>query len=197
MNKKAIFFLIIGSIIMGLGLGIGLKAGLGMDPLSLFWEALVLHTRISMGMANIVASIAMILVCLFIDKKLMSIGTIVNPIIVSTTMNLIGKIPFTPSNFLIQLIIIMIGFILLSLGIAIYSNAKMGVSAYDALVFGLSNRTHRSIAFIRIILDLMFFAVSILFGVSFKIGPILAIIFVGNMIQFFIELFNKTDAFKI
>lgn len=182
---KKTFQLIAGSMMMGLGISTAIQGGFGVDSMALFWEGVNIQTGLSLGMINIILSLCMVVIIYFIEKEQLGIGTIVNAIVMSTTMDILNAI-FVPSNVLfVRILMFMIGLGLLAAGIAYYGHANFGRGAFDGLVFAISNTTSFSIRTIRTLADFILVVSALLLGANLKIGPIISVFCLGYMIQAF------------
>lgn len=190
---RRVIRLIVGSIVMGGGIAIAMKGGFGVDPMALFWEGIHIQTGISYGTANLVVSGVIILMLFFIDRSQLGIGTIVNSVLVSLSMDLISLLPLESELFLIRLFLLLIGLVLLAGGIVYYGSANFGRGAFDGLIFGIVNKTKYSIRMIRSSFDLILVILGMLLGAKLSLGPIVSVLTIGYMMQFFHTHLRQID----
>lgn len=190
---RRVIRLIVGSIVMGGGIAIAMKGGFGVDPMALFWEGIHIQTGMSYGTANIVVSGVIILMLFFIDRSQLGIGTIVNSVLVSLSMDLISLLPLESELFLIRLFLLLIGLVLLAGGIVYYGSANFGRGAFDGLIFGIVNKTNYSIRMIRSSFDLILVILGMLLGAKLSLGPIVSVLTIGYMMQFFHTHLRQID----
>lgn len=185
--------LIVGSIVMGGGIAIAMKGGFGVDPMALFWEGIHIQTGMSYGTANLLVSGVIILMLFFIDRSQLGIGTVVNSVLVSLSMDLISLMPLESELFLIRLFLLLIGLVLLAGGIVYYGSANFGRGAFDGLIFGIVNKTKYSIRMIRSSFDLILVILGMLLGAKLSLGPIVSVLTIGYMMQFFHTHLRQID----
>ena len=131
--KKRYSLLVIGTVIMALGVTLAVKGGYGCDPLSMVWEGLTIRFPISLGIANLIVSSIFIVMTLFVDKKQISIGTIINPLVMSISTDLFMQIirPFSIEG--LQMMQSILGVFIMAIGVGIYTSSDLGKGAYDAI----------------------------------------------------------------
>ena len=178
---------------MGGGIAIAMKGGFGVDPMALFWEGIHIQTGISYGTANLLVSGVIILMLFFIDRSQLGIGTVVNSVLVSLSMDLISLMPLESELFLIRLFLLLIGLVLLAGGIVYYGSANFGRGAFDGLIFGIVNKTKYSIRMIRSSFDLILVILGMLLGAKLSLGPIVSVLTIGYMMQFFHTHLRQID----
>ncbi|WP_281627786.1 hypothetical protein [Traorella massiliensis] len=190
---RRVIRLIVGSIVMGGGIAIAMKGGFGVDPMALFWEGIHIQTGMSYGTANLLVSGVIILMLFFIDRSQLGIGTVVNSVLVSLSMDLISLLPLESELFLIRLFLLLIGLVLLAGGIVYYGSANFGRGAFDGLIFGIVNKTKYSIRMIRSSFDLILVILGMLLGAKLSLGPIVSVLTIGYMMQFFHTHLRQID----
>lgn len=185
--------LFLGSFIMGIGISIAMKSGLGVDPMALFWEGIHIQTKLSYGLIQLMVSFVLIFMIYMIDKSQIGIGTIVNSLVVSFTMDYFDIILSIPDLFSLRIVFFVLGLLCLAIGIAYYGSAHYGRGAFDGLVFGITSSTSLSIRLTRFLCDLLLVIAGVLCGAKIRIGPILSVLCLGPMIQCFNSIFNKNE----
>ena len=178
---------VIGSMIMGIGISLTIWANVGSDPLTIFWIGIAQNLSISVGQANLLVSAVILCLVFFMDKKQIHIGSIVNPIVIALTTELMANFTLILDNFAMRSILCLIGLLILAFGIALYALADYGKGAYEALVFCLNKRSHLSIGIIRTTCDILFAIIGMLLGGPIAFGTILAILCMGSAISFFVN----------
>ena len=129
----------------------------------------------------------------FIDRSQLGIGTIVNSVLVSLSMDLISLLPLESELFLVRLFLLLIGLVLLAGGIVYYGSANFGRGAFDGLIFGIVNKTKYSIRMIRSSFDLILVILGMLLGAKLSLGPIVSVLTIGYMMQFFHTHLRQID----
>lgn len=189
--KKRYSLLVIGTVIMALGVTLAVKGGYGCDPLSMVWEGLTIRFPLSLGIANLIVSSIFIVMTLFVDKKQISIGTIINPLVMSISTDLFMQIirPFSIEG--LQMMQSILGVFIMAIGVGIYTSSDLGKGAYDAIVFGTAHRFNKKLFFVRSLFDLLSLVIGLTMNAHFGIATIMAVLFVGKIIQFSNEFMIK------
>ena len=196
MKIKKILNVIVGSIIMSIGIKFTILLNLGSDPMTMLWIGISNLLSITVGQANILVSFIFLVIVLVLDKKQLNIGSLLNPIVITMTLDMLQKVSIPAFNIWFRMILVIIGFLVLSFGIAMYAAADFGKGAYEALVFALSNKVNFKVGTIRTVFDILFAFIGVMLGAKFNIGTIIAIIFIGSGIQFFLNIINKLESEK-
>lgn len=185
-----VLMLCVGGILIGIAIAMCAKTGWGADPLTVFYDGLSKTMNITQGLASNYTSYAMILLVIFINYKQLGIGTLVVPF--CTQFGIDYGLQLIPvMGGLTAILMLAAGFILLALGVSITIEARMGKSAYDALIFSLSEKFHMQYHHIRWILDILL----VVFGVTMKgnltFATLVAVLIMGKMITFFNSIIEK------
>ena len=101
--------------------------------------------------------------------------------------------PLESELFLIRLFLLLIGLVLLAGGIVYYGRANFGRGAFDGLIFGIVNKTKYSIRMIRSSFDLILVILGMLLGAKLSLGPIVSVLTIGYMMQFFHTHLRQID----
>ncbi len=178
---------------MALGIQFTIAANLGTDPMTMFWTGISNLFSITIGESNILISLFLMIIAFFIDRKQLHIGSFINPIIIYITLEFFNFINFVSFSSMLRLILLIIGYSMLSFGIALYSKQECGKGAYEAFVFAISNKAHLSVGKVRTICDITLGFMGCILGAKFSIGTLIAILFIGSCVQYFLNLFSKME----
>lgn len=193
LNANKIARLILGSVMVGTGVAVCINTGLGADPLSVLWQGISIKLGITLGQAGILTGAIFIILILLLDPHQIHIGSIVYQIVQSVTNDTIS--PYLhPTNYtIINILLLLLGLFLIGTGIGIYSSADVGKGPYEGIVFGINKRFGISIAGIRISCDIIFMLAGILLGGPITIGPIIAILSIGIIVQKTVNIIKKCE----
>ena len=195
--KKALkrsVMVLLGSFIMGIGIYLTIVGNIGSDPLTMLWIGIAEKLTITVGQANLLVSAVMLVIVFFIDRKELFVGSLLNPLVIALTTDFLTQFSFSIDSKVMQILIFISGLLVMALGIALYSLAGFGRGAYEALVFSLSNIFKLSIRVVRTSFDILFTLIGFLLGVGISFAPFLAIVFMGILIQFFIQKLLRPTA---
>ena len=184
---KRLIRVILGSAIMGLGISFTIWASVGSDPMTVFWMGTAKQLSISIGMANLLVCAIILLFVFFIDRKQIHVGSLLNPLVIALVTDILTNIQLSLDSYLLRCLLCIIGLIILAFGIALYALADYGKGAYEALVFCICDKFSIRVGVVRTTCDISFAILGFLLGGVASMGTILAIIFMGSGIQFFIK----------
>ncbi len=194
---------IIGVIICGISVGIFRVAALGVDPFQSLMSALNVVIPISFGTLYVIVNIIFLLFSLLFDKSKIGLATIIN----LTLLGYIAEYSETfiknilgPISLFIRFILLIVAIIIICFASAIYFNANLGVSTYDAVSLIISEKQNKvKFKYCRIISDSCCVLIAlILFRISnyswleitawIGIATIITAFFMGPLISFFSKL---------
>lgn len=207
-RKKKIIFLILGNILIGVGIGLCRLAAMGVDPyacqnlsLSLMFSEDMGMKLMTFGTCQLIMNIIIFIVVILTTRlKYIGIGTVINMVccgyIADIVCFLYGKLNID-SNMVIRILLLAVGVLTLTLGVAMYMLADMGIAPYDTVAYIIMKYTKDKVSFRvgRIITD----SVAVLTGVIICIvcgrsvlavlgvGTVISVVFNGPLIQWFKE----------
>lgn len=193
---KKLALVVIGSIIVGLGVSVATISGFGADPITVLWDGITNIIPVTMGQASMILALLMLCIVVFIDRKQINVGTIVNPFVVGLATDFFAKYVIEVNNIVMKVILLLVGLILIAFGLALYSYANFGRGAYEGLVFSLEKKLNIKFSYIRTGFDLAFLILGVVLGGKLSIGPIIAFIILGSIIGKFINVFDNIKFLK-
>lgn len=188
----AVLEVVIGSVIMGISIDLFVKAGLGLDSLSLFQAGLGNVLHISLGAASISIMLLVLIVLLFIDRRRVGAGTIINSLLVGTSINFFSPvIGAETSGMLEQILCLAAGLILMGAGIGTYVAAGIGEAGMDALMMYLSSRLNKNVNITRIVIDIILSVTGFILGGRLGAATVISMLLNGQIIQITLKIFEK------
>lgn len=177
-----------GLMICGIGVGTFLYSGLGVDPASVFELGIGNVFHISYGTSAAVINVVILVIVFFLDKSYINIASILAIFGIGYTAdlaNFILRIFFKgEQHIIVRLVMIIIGLLVMSTGIAAYIRADLGVGAIDLVSEIISKKLKISYRAVRVTVDIVFVVIGFLLGGSVGIGTVLAAFMTGPAIQF-------------
>lgn len=185
MDRMVRYFIsIVGSSLVGFGVGLCVTTSLGADALGVLWEGIAGQLSITVGQASLLITAVCILMVLLIKKDELGLATILNPIATSLCTDLmIRQVDFLNSHFLVKLLIVVVGISFIGIGSGIAAATETGKEGYIALSFALNQRLNIDLAKVRICLDLFCFLAGIILGGHFMLGPVIGIVLIGPILK--------------
>ncbi|WP_273399490.1 YczE/YyaS/YitT family protein [Traorella massiliensis] len=190
--KKYIVF-ILGSFIMGVGIGLCNFANLGVDPMSVLVLGTYQRLHVSFGMMNLLISLLQLLIAYLLDKKNVTIATLLAMIFVSVGIDTFGLLHLSEalSVFPFDYLWLLGGIAVYCFGIALSQLPHCGYTSYDGVIFGLQKYTNFSYHTIRWGIDLTFLVSGILLKGTAGIGTLMILLLAGRLVEIFYELLEK------
>lgn len=182
---------VLGSSIVGLGVGICVTTGLGADALGVLWEGLARHLPLTVGQASLAVTFSCFLLVFLIDKKELGLATLLNPVATSLLTDWTIR-QFQPADaFLGKLLIVVLGIACIGIGSGIAAATQTGKESYIALSFALSNRLGQDLAKVRMVLDTLCFIAGMILGGKFMLGPIIGVLLIGPLLKLSSQFFGN------
>ena len=193
--KNKILLMLFGNVIIGFGISIGVYANLGIDPGMTFYYGISNVTGISLGLSTALSNIIFLLPLIFFDRKRIGIATMVNMLFMGYIVDFFNIFIFqgvTLDQNVWNIIILLIGIILQSFGVALYSSTQLGQSPLDGIPNVLIHLTGKgSYRLFRVIQDVTLVSIGFLCNSKIGLGTILLMTLTGPFIHFFQERLNR------
>ena len=184
--KRALVALI-GLIFCGLGVGLFLYSGLGVDPASVFELGIANVCHISYGTSSALINVVILVIVFFIDRKYINISSLIAIVGIGYTADFtsmfLDYLNLGELNLFIKCLMILVGLFIMGIGIATYIRADLGVGAIDLVSEIISDKTHFQYRLIRIVIDVTFVVVGFILGGTVGVGTIVAAFLTGPTVQ--------------
>ena len=190
---KTFFYLIFGLTLFGLGEALLIVSALGVTPWTVLAEGLSIKFKVSVGLATFFISISILFLWIPLKQKI-GIGTLLNAIIIASTIDLfVYLIPFASSDYL-SIIYLVLGILLVGIGSGFYLTTNLGPGTRDGLMKGISENFKKPISIVRFSIETIVVILGWFLGGTVGIGTILFAVFIGPLIAitlFLIKIFYK------
>ena len=194
LNTKPRFYtvimLITGLFFFGLGEAIIIGSGSGVSPWTILAQGISIRTDLSVGTTTFLISIGILIFWIPL-KQVPGIGTILNAIIIASTIDLTLPYLPQPNDTYLKLLQVCIGIFIVGLGSGIYLISNLGPGPRDGLMIGLQKQTGTSIPLIRTILELSAVISGWLLGGVVGIGTVLFVFGIGPCVGIGLTLVEK------
>ena len=174
---------VLGSSLVGVGVGLCVTTGLGADALGVLWEGLAMHLPLTVGQASLLVTCTCLIIVAMIDKKELGVATILNPIATSIFTDFVIKQISIDGPVVLKVLLVVIGISFIGIGSGIAAATNTGKEGYIALSFALSNRLSVDLAKVRMGLDLICFTAGMVLGGKFMLGPIIGVLLIGPLLK--------------
>jgi len=197
--RKAVA-VVLGNIICGLGIAVLRFSLMGNDPYTASTLAISDGLHVGLGNYQLALNIVLLIVQLIWGKKHLGFGTIVNMCFLGYIVQFFSFViecicnPLGGKSAIIKLLVMLLSFIILTYGLSMYQVADLGVSPYDYLSLGMTDKWQKPYFLNRVITDIVCVLIIVLavFGgligwenSHLGIGTVLAAFCLGPFINFF------------
>ena len=189
-RSYTVIMLITGLFFFGLGEAIIIGSGSGVSPWTVLAQGISIKTDLSVGTTTFLISIAILIFWIPL-KQVPGIGTILNAIIIASTIDLTLPYLPQPNDTYLKLLQVCIGIFVVGLGSGIYLISNLGPGPRDGLMIGLQKQTGTSIPLIRTILELSAVISGWLLGGVVGIGTVLFVFGIGPCVGIGLTLVEK------
>ncbi len=198
--KLRIVMSCLGVLIGGISVGMFRTAALGVDPFQSLMSGLDSLIPIGFGTLYLIANAVLLLVSLIFDRRKIGLATLINLTLLGYAAEYSQKFfeyIFPELSFFPSLLLLVTAIVVMCFGSAMYFNADLGVSTYDAISLMISERqTCVSFKICRILSDLICVTLGVILcrvsGMSWGevtgvvgIGTVITAFFMGPLISFF------------
>ncbi|MFI3213439.1 MAG: hypothetical protein R3Y24_08855 [Eubacteriales bacterium] len=145
-TKKQFMISLIGNIILGIGIAVLRVSSMGNDPYTAMNMSISNLLPIGLGTYQVIFNCSIIAIQLKFGKNYFGIGTVINMFllgyIVEYSIPVIELLVGVEGShgFIGKLLIMLVAVLLVAFGIAVYQEANGGVSPYDYLSLGMTDR---------------------------------------------------------
>ena len=189
-SSYTVIMLITGLFFFGLGEAIIIGSGSGVSPWTVLAQGISIRTNLSVGTTTFLISIAILIFWIPL-KQVPGIGTILNAIIIASTIDLTLPYLPQPNETYLKLLQVCIGIFIVGLGSGIYLISNLGPGPRDGLMIGLQKQTGTSIPLIRTILELSAVISGWFLGGVVGIGTVLFVFGIGPCVGIGLTLVEK------
>ena len=194
LSLRRVMAMLLGSTALGLGISLFIHAQFGNDAFTAMMLALSDVTGVFYGHFVALFGLGLFVIQLFVGRKYIGLGTIVNIIgigYIASFFNLIFAVFLNGpiEQQVVRITLVVFGVLSLALGTALYMSADVGLAPYDSLPVVLSKRFPKVPFFwIRISFDGTCALVAFLSGGLIGMGTLLTAFGLGPFIAIFYKL---------
>lgn len=157
--RQRIWMSVLGVLISGICVGVFRTAALGVDPFQSLMSGLNAVIPISFGTLYTIVNIILLLFSLIFDRHKIGLATIINLTLLGYVAEYTQKgiaLVLPSPGLPVRIVLLAIGLIVLCFGSAMYMNANLGVSTYDAISLIISEKQSKvKFKFCRMLSDLI------------------------------------------
>ena len=198
MNSKAkeytikSIIVLISAALLSFGVIFFVAATWGQDPLSTFEIGVENVTGIKMGTVDLIIEIVVLVLALFVDRKLIHIGTVIYAFLFGPMMNFwfatVSPLLPAANDIPMKIFYVAIGTVIMSFALAFYLPINMGYQCSDILAFMLGNLVHKGYGVGMTIEGVIEFTLGVLMGATWGIGTLVATFTLGPLTEIFMKV---------
>ena len=172
-------------MLLGAGVALMVLADLGLSPWDVLHQGISVRSGLSIGMAGIVVGLAVLAAWIPLRQR-PGIGTLINVLIVGTTVDLVLALLDEPEHTIARWAFLLVGVVIVSAGTALYLSAHLGPGPRDGLMTSLAGRTTHAVGRVRTAMELTVLGIGWLLGGSVGAGTVVVALAIGPLLQLFL-----------
>lgn len=188
----------IGLLITGIGTAMMYLVDWGSAPAATIGDGVHAALHLSYGTAGILVNVIFLIILVFLDRKLISIGTVLATfflgIFIDTGVFLIRPFYVDTMPVPLKALMLLMGAVITAIGLGYYVGVNFGIGAIDAMSVALNEKTGISFTVCRWSVDIMLTIVGILLGSAWGAGTVVSVIITGPIMQAVIKRTRKPEA---
>lgn len=166
-----------GLAVLGAGLGLMVRAELGLSPWDVLHQGLARHTPLTIGAASILVGVLVLAGWLPLRER-PGLGTVLNVVVIGVTLDLTVYVVPETDRLAIRLAELAVGVWVWGPGSALYLGARLGPGPRDGLMTGLARRG-LPVGPVRTGIELTALAVGMVLGGTAGLGTVAFALGVG------------------
>lgn len=190
-----LLILVVGTLITAIGIVFSINANIGYAPWEVFHVGLALTTKMSIGLASIVAGFFILVIVTVCGEKI-GFGTICSMVLTGVFIDLIFMLNIIPLavNLKVGIAMLITGLFIISIGTYFYIKSAFGTGPRDNLMIVLNRKTKLPVGVCRSIVELSVTLAGWILGGMVGIGTVISVIAIGVCIQITFALFKFDPA---
>lgn len=190
---KKILICLLGCTMLGGGMGMLIRVGIGSDSLTCFYEGLSIKTGLTAGTISLIMNIVYLVIVYFLDKKKIGAATFIFMIFGKYPIDFFCEHFYTPNSLIVAIILDLVICVIIGVGCAVIIAADLGVTAYDSLTLSTSEVLKKNYVVVRYIYDGTFLVLGFLLGGTIGIATIIALIVIGPVFNYAKKVLVKNE----
>ena len=182
--------LLVGLVLYGAGCAIMVRAGIGLDPWTVFAQGLSRQTGVGIGWVTNIVGFLVLLLWIPLRQR-PGLGTVANILLVGTSMQATLAVFPAVDGFALQLIAFVAGMVLVAVASGLYIGADFGPGPRDGLMTGLHARFGWPIWAARLGVEASVLLAGWILGGTVGIGTIIFALGIGPLVHRTLPLFDR------
>lgn len=188
---------VIGVLLVGIGIAVNNGAGLGNDPVGIFYDGIRNVLKLNYSQLNLASSTVniLLLVIVFITgRKYVNIGTLIYIIpyglCISVGTSVYSFIPGT-DYLIVKILCSTVGCCLLYAGVALFVYCDIGLDPFTGISMVIADASKKPFMYGKWITDIALVGIGFILGGKLGIITIVTMVVGGPMIQFFTKCYQR------
>ncbi|MGM0217178.1 YczE/YyaS/YitT family protein [Enterococcus sp. AZ126] len=181
-------YALIGVAILAFGAATLRVGQVGLDPYTAANIGIGGVLGLSLGVYQLIINILILGLVFIFGRNYIGIGTVINMVLTGFFIDFYTWIYTTfftiKINLLSQTVLLISGVVIFTFGASFYMSAKLGNAPYDAIAPIIVERTKAKYRVVRVIQDISFVILAVIFGGPVGIGTVINAFFTGPLIDF-------------
>lgn len=190
---RRVLQLLIGLVLYGVGDGLMITAGLGVDPWTVFAQGLAQRTGIGVGWITNIVGLLVLLLWIPLRQK-PGIGTVLNVLLVGTAIQATVTVIAPARGIVVQVLVLLAGVVLVALASGLYIGARFGPGPRDGLMTGMHDRLGWPIWVSRLTVEVTVLVVGWLLGGTVGLGTVVFALGIGPLVHIALPLLDTARA---
>ena len=193
---------LIGISLISFGTALSQTMNMGLDPFTAINTGASELLGFTLGNYQLFVNAAILAIILFFYRMIVGWGTIFNLVLVGYMIEffismLESFIDPTQFAFIVQLLITVVAILIFTFGVALYMDADLGVSPYDAIAPVITDRVSASYKTVRMIQDIIVVITAWILGGPVGVSTFITGFMAGPLIDFFSNRFTSKLSDKV
>ncbi len=184
-----------GLFVFAVGIVAIYESRLGLSPWDVLNQGVADHTPLSFGTANVVISLAILVVARKLDVRV-RVGTVANAVLIGVFTDLllgIGAVQHLADDSLpVRIALLVAGILVMALGTALYIGAGMGAGPRDSLMLGITRRVRSRVGVVRTALEASATVAGFALGGTVGIGTLAFVLGIGPAVELSFALLARS-----
>jgi len=190
-TPKNFAILLVGLAIFGLGDSLLIQSSIGNAPWSVLAQGLSLHTPFSIGECTALISVGVLALWLPLKER-PGFGTLCNIAVIAIFIQIgVDWIPKLHTNFILQLVYVIIGIGLVGAGTGLYITCGLGPGPRDGLMTSIHKQTGIRISRARLSIEVTVLIIGKALGGTLGVGTAMFALFIGASIATNLNFVSK------
>ncbi len=171
-----------GLFMFGWAAAMMLRAGVGVDPWTVFAEGLHVTTGIGIGWWVVIIGLAVLLLWIPLGQR-PGFGTVFNALLVGPSMEVGLLFIQTPDSLIQKWVVFLTGVLMLAVASGFYIGARFGPGPRDGLMTGANKKFGWPIWAVRTSIELTVLVIGVILGGTFGLGTIVFALAIGPLVH--------------